>query len=708
MNSRLKTTLTQVRAAGVRKKSRGNRKPLPVAPYPLAAELTYKKRLVDYVKAMKKEVLSTLSEQMPPLLAQAQREQRLDDANDDLNKALKSLELKLNPDTLLDINPETLAYTVGNRVADQAKKSWKKITKAGLGFDLVGNEAWLVPKLKAFSAANASLITSLTDKPLDEVSTLAHQAVANGWRWEDLRDEVVKKYGAAESRARLIARDQVSKLNGQLSMMRQQAIGVEKYIWRTSQDDRVREDHAVMEGLLCRWDDATVYSEDGGQTWKSRADIGGVQLHPGEDYQCRCTAEAYLDDILDELGQGPSSGEQAQTEVSPPPVSVPIPEQVAVKKYWDTDTEHGKWEEASYSSSSDDVKELVRASGTAHEISYAQGMVNGEMYKAKGAFYSNDSVNMYGSDDMKGARQQSTFRHESGHRVDNQLGTATGSVPNYVAFTKKGYKAGSGYNGYYSSSLKFIESASKDRKDVLDTVGLGLSKKKAEAVDAKITAFMADVKDKNTVNDMYNRLLKGASKTLGISEDEIETWMNNLFSKELKPDAATVIKPGKFSAPLSYLKMAGLDPVMYSKNHLLFGLQENHPGYVYRSIEALDSIAGKGFSSQKAKAAAAHISDAIGSLTNNKFMGHNVDEFGGCGHTTKYLNGKNSGASMTEVFANMWDLKTGNTDPVILAHTKNVLPSLHSEMDDVAKMIIDYDKKNGPLPNVMKHGKKAT
>ena len=78
-----------------------------------------------------------------------------------------------------------------------------------------------------------------------------------------------------------------------------QDAGLSMYVWDTSGDERVRESHAVMEGLLCRWDDATVCSYDGGRTWKPRPS-GAVLMHPGMDYQCRCCADAWFDELIDE------------------------------------------------------------------------------------------------------------------------------------------------------------------------------------------------------------------------------------------------------------------------------------------------------------------------------------------------------------------------------------------------------------------------
>ena len=55
-----------------------------------------------------------------------------------------------------------------------------------------------------------------------------------------------------------------------------------------------------MDGGLCRWDDSSVYSDDGGKTWKPRPG-GAAQLHPGIDLRCRCRALSYWDELVDEV-----------------------------------------------------------------------------------------------------------------------------------------------------------------------------------------------------------------------------------------------------------------------------------------------------------------------------------------------------------------------------------------------------------------------
>ena len=92
----------------------------------------------------------------------------------------------------------------------------------------------------------------------------------------------------SQSRAKLIARDQTSKLNGSLVKARAQAVGSKTYIWSSVGDERTRESHRVLNGMLCKMNDDTVYSDDNGETWKSRRSIGAFIGKPTEDYQCRC------------------------------------------------------------------------------------------------------------------------------------------------------------------------------------------------------------------------------------------------------------------------------------------------------------------------------------------------------------------------------------------------------------------------------------
>ena len=67
--------------------------------------------------------------------------------------------------------------------------------------------------------------------------------------------EVERIGDVTESRAKLIARDQTSKMNGAFNEARQTSLGIDRYVWQTSGDERVREEHQANDGQVFSWND---------------------------------------------------------------------------------------------------------------------------------------------------------------------------------------------------------------------------------------------------------------------------------------------------------------------------------------------------------------------------------------------------------------------------------------------------------------------
>lgn len=131
-------------------------------------------------------------------------------------------------------------------------------------------------KIVAFRQRNVDLVSSIADDRIEEFSELLEEADKTGMRVEELRDKLQERFDVSKSKADLLARDQVLKLNGEISAERQQAAGIEEYTWSTSGDERVRPYHRDLDGSRQRWDAPPVVSKD------------GRREHPGQDFQCRC------------------------------------------------------------------------------------------------------------------------------------------------------------------------------------------------------------------------------------------------------------------------------------------------------------------------------------------------------------------------------------------------------------------------------------
>lgn len=130
-------------------------------------------------------------------------------------------------------------------------------------------------QLRAALSRNAALINSLGDDVINRVQQTIYSASANGASFRDVSKQMQSHFEITRRRADLIARDQMSKLNSDLSRTRQEQAGVEKYTWRTSQDERVRPRHRRLDGTVYRWGEST--GAEGG-------------LPPGQPVQCRCVA----------------------------------------------------------------------------------------------------------------------------------------------------------------------------------------------------------------------------------------------------------------------------------------------------------------------------------------------------------------------------------------------------------------------------------
>jgi SPP1 gp7 family putative phage head morphogenesis protein len=111
------------------------------------------------------------------------------------------------------------------------------------------------------------LQTEMSDDLIDELV----DAVAEGARADRIRDIVAKRISTTDSRLKLIARDQVGKVHSAMQKQKQEALGVQYYMWRSSEDERVRDLHDELNGQVFSW--SSGHPTEG---------------HPGEPINCRC------------------------------------------------------------------------------------------------------------------------------------------------------------------------------------------------------------------------------------------------------------------------------------------------------------------------------------------------------------------------------------------------------------------------------------
>lgn len=131
------------------------------------------------------------------------------------------------------------------------------------------------------------LIKSLPRQAAQRVQHLVQEGMVKGTRSTTIAKEILTTGKVTESRARLIARTEVSRATVTLTQARAHAIGSKGYIWRTVRDGDVRPDHKAMEGKYVAWDNPP--------SFPSEPTLGAY--HAGCGPNCRCYPEPVLPDF---------------------------------------------------------------------------------------------------------------------------------------------------------------------------------------------------------------------------------------------------------------------------------------------------------------------------------------------------------------------------------------------------------------------------
>ena len=180
------------------------------------------------------------------------------------------------------------ALQAGVSTAEFNRVQVGRVFTSALGINLAQDDSGLDEDIRNFAEENVTLIKNVSEEFMDETQRVISTGLRQGKRAGEISQDVLSRvrgekpsrFLKAETRANLIARDQINKLNGKITETRQTNAGVESYIWRTALDERVRPAHASREGRTFKWSEPP---SDG---------------HPGEPINCRCFAEPVFDDLI--------------------------------------------------------------------------------------------------------------------------------------------------------------------------------------------------------------------------------------------------------------------------------------------------------------------------------------------------------------------------------------------------------------------------
>jgi hypothetical protein len=192
-------------------------------------------------------------------------------------------------------------------IEDMSKQLMKFLSESFYG----GTEWWNTVKKEWLATVQKRVSSSLGDYT-HAIRKFVYKSVQNDLEFSAILEGIqnINKQ-LTVSRAQFLASDLVGTLHSTIMKHMHQSIGIEHYLWQTQADERVRgrptglypnsiPSHWVMEGVLCSWNDPTIYSKDNGKTWYSRTALM-PRVHPGMAYRCRCVPRPYLVDTIDSI-----------------------------------------------------------------------------------------------------------------------------------------------------------------------------------------------------------------------------------------------------------------------------------------------------------------------------------------------------------------------------------------------------------------------
>jgi SPP1 gp7 family putative phage head morphogenesis protein len=163
-----------------------------------------------------------------------------------------------------------------------------------IGLPVVQSSSTLGTIADLWVSRHVQLITKMESEVISDIGVMVREGIDSGLSYREMQKDIMQRAGVGKSRAELIARTEISSANMAVNKSRFEALGVERCIWRTAKDERVREAHRKMEGVEFALNDPPHVG--GGTDEKGRAIPDEGRHLPGDWYQCRCRCEPILPD----------------------------------------------------------------------------------------------------------------------------------------------------------------------------------------------------------------------------------------------------------------------------------------------------------------------------------------------------------------------------------------------------------------------------
>lgn len=141
-------------------------------------------------------------------------------------------------------------------------------------------------EINALVLETAQWAKKLRDESLETFTNNTLRAMADGQGLESLLKQFNDLEEKRKGHAKFLASNQIQNFNSISANLRSKRLGIKKAIWVTADDDSVRPSHADRDGKEFDLSEGCYSSLD------------GLYLQQGVDFNCRCTVQYVLDEII--------------------------------------------------------------------------------------------------------------------------------------------------------------------------------------------------------------------------------------------------------------------------------------------------------------------------------------------------------------------------------------------------------------------------
>lgn len=219
--------------------------------------------------------------------------ERLQGFKKEINKLPVSIQSAIAQANLINktINENMLAKVatlqIGEDKIKDVKTKYKSIIKSideqiEISVDLTEAEKEIIAK--EYKNNLELYIKNFLDEETKKLRDEVEESVNAGYRAEHLKEIIKERYQVSESKAEFLAKQETSLLTSKYTQIRYKDAGINKYIWSTSGDNRVRHDHKELDGKIISYDDPPIVDK-----------ATGRKAHAGEDFGCRCIQVPVID-----------------------------------------------------------------------------------------------------------------------------------------------------------------------------------------------------------------------------------------------------------------------------------------------------------------------------------------------------------------------------------------------------------------------------